>query len=337
MTCPAKMRSGLPMPFCSATLRVAAITSLNGMAEASAPSVRSALRVSASRVSPDWTWTFMIQTQCMGYAKALAAWRAACLRGSMKKKPTAQLGRLVLCPLLLWSAQAALAQPPSLEEARARLDKEAAVWISGLTGQKEKDLKFAPLDARVPVQACTSAWSFDQPFGPGRGLRARCKEPKQQLFLSQSTEPVMPAGLSSPAEAAFRPSAAATKKKVLVAKTNLNAQQPIDPSQLELREEEIHGPASEYFTATEGLEYAQAIRTIKAGEPLRSRDIQPAILVRRGQQVLLAIESVPGLSVRVRLEAQEDGRFGQQIPFRNKESGRLTSGQVTGPGQARGL
>ncbi|NDF04743.1 MAG: hypothetical protein EB068_06520, partial [Betaproteobacteria bacterium] len=91
----------------------------------------------------------------------------------MKKKPTAQLGRLVLCPLLLWSAQAALAQPPSLEEARARLDKEAAVWISGLTGQKEKDLKFAPLDARVPVQACTSAWSFDQPFGPGRGLRAR--------------------------------------------------------------------------------------------------------------------------------------------------------------------
>jgi len=41
--------------------------------------------------------------------------------------------------------------------------------------------------------------------------------------------------------------------------------------------------------------------------------------------------------VRVRLEALQDGRMGEQVKLKNPESGRQVSGVVIGPNQVKGL
>jgi len=72
------------------------------------------------------------------------------------------------------------------------------------------------------------------------------------------------------------------------------------------------------------------VRDLMPGTPLRSQDIRPALLVRRGQMVMLSIGLSGDLQVKARLEALQDGRMGEQIRLKNRESGRQISGVVTG-------
>ncbi len=60
-------------------------------------------------------------------------------------------------------------------------------------------------------------------------------------------------------------------------------------------------------------------------------------LVKRGQIVLTTWTSVPGLVVSARMEALEDGRMGDTVRLRNRESGRVVSAVVDGPNSAQGL
>ena len=124
-------------------------------------------------------------------------------------------------------------------------------------------------------------------------------------------------------------------KRVVVAVANLSANQPVEASLFKVEERPLAGPAHTYFTTTDGLEFAQVVRAIPAGQAIRATDLRPSILVRRGQPVVLALERVPGLIIQITVEALEDGRFGDQIRFKNKESGRIMTGQIVGRGHAR--
>ncbi|MFM8590881.1 MAG: flagella basal body P-ring formation protein FlgA [Limnohabitans sp.] len=44
-----------------------------------------------------------------------------------------------------------------------------------------------------------------------------------------------------------------------------------------------------------------------------------------------------GFMISARLEAMQDGRMGEQIQLRNRESGRIMTGVVKGPNQALGV
>jgi flagella basal body P-ring formation protein FlgA len=83
------------------------------------------------------------------------------------------------------------------------------------------------------------------------------------------------------------------------------------------------------------LEHAELVRDKAAGQVLHEHDIQPALLVRKGQVISVVVETVPGLRISARLEALQDGRHGQTVRLRNVESGRIVSGVVTGPNAAR--
>ncbi|MFM8757087.1 MAG: flagellar basal body P-ring formation chaperone FlgA, partial [Limnohabitans sp.] len=74
----------------------------------------------------------------------------------------------------------------------------------------------------------------------------------------------------------------------------------------------------------------------RPGAPIRSQDVRPALLVRRGQMVLLTVGQ-GGFMISARLEAMQDGRMGEQIQLRNRESGRIMTGVVKGPNQALGV
>ena len=92
-----------------------------------------------------------------------------------------------------------------------------------------------------------------------------------------------------------------------------------------------------YYADLNGLAFGELARNLQAGEPLRQSDVRPAVLVRKGQVVLLTVGTPGGLQVTLRSEAQQDGRLGEAIQLRNPESGRVMSGIVTGKNTARGL
>jgi flagella basal body P-ring formation protein FlgA len=60
-------------------------------------------------------------------------------------------------------------------------------------------------------------------------------------------------------------------------------------------------------------------------------------LVKKGQMVLLSVGQAQGFQISARVEAMQDGRFGEQIKLKNRDSGRELSGRVQGPNQVVGL
>ncbi len=60
-------------------------------------------------------------------------------------------------------------------------------------------------------------------------------------------------------------------------------------------------------------------------------------LVRRGQTVVVTMTPAPGLSIVARLEAMDDGRMGDTIRLKNRESGRVMTAVVNGQNAAQGL
>jgi flagella basal body P-ring formation protein FlgA len=60
------------------------------------------------------------------------------------------------------------------------------------------------------------------------------------------------------------------------------------------------------------------------------------LAVRRGNTVLTVWTPAPGLAVTARLEALDDGRLGETIRLRNRDTGRVLSAQISGPNQAVG-
>jgi len=79
------------------------------------------------------------------------------------------------------------------------------------------------------------------------------------------------------------------------------------------------------------------VRDVRSDAPLRSIDIRPMVLVKRGQMVLISVGQNQGFQISARVEALQDGRFGDQIKLKNKESGRILTGQVRGPNLVDGL
>jgi flagella basal body P-ring formation protein FlgA len=251
------------------------------------------------------------------------------------------LGICLATAVCLASVQAQTATPSGRGQALAPSEPQAALieqarqWLLASAPQQgaAASIAFAPLDARLQIQGCQGPIAFDQPFpSQPSSLRARCLKPDWTVFLQRTDQTAVS---MAKAPAAKTTPTGPPMKRVVVAVANLSANQPVEASLFKVEERPLAGPASTYFTTTDGLEFAQVVRAIPAGQAIRATDLRPSILVRRGQPVVLAVERVPGLSIQITVEALEDGRFGDQIRFKNKESGRITTGQIVGRGHAR--
>jgi len=125
-------------------------------------------------------------------------------------------------------------------------------------------------------------------------------------------------------------------RPVVVATRNLMRGDVIDASMLALQELDRRNVPPDHLVSLAGLEQAEVMGPIRAGEPLRSSQLRPSLMVRKGQQVVLTVAS-GGMEISVRVEALEDARLGDQVKLRNPESGRAIAGVVTGRGSARTL
>ncbi len=128
----------------------------------------------------------------------------------------------------------------------------------------------------------------------------------------------------------------AQARQVVVATGNLVAGQQIKSGMVKLvpLEQDKINRANLFDLA--GVEGFELTRAVMAGEAIRSTDLRPALMIKRGELVIYSIGRPSQFEVSIKLEALQDGRLGEHIRMRNNESGRTLSGVVTGLGTVSG-
>jgi len=125
-------------------------------------------------------------------------------------------------------------------------------------------------------------------------------------------------------------------RPVVVAKRNLMRGETIDGASLEVIEMDRRALPADHLTSIQGLEQGEMTGTVRAGEPLRASMLRPALMVRKGQTVMLTVARA-GIEISIQVEALEDAKLGDQVKLRNPESGKALAGLVIGRGAVRAL
>ena len=81
----------------------------------------------------------------------------------------------------------------------------------------------------------------------------------------------------------------------------------------------------------------ELLRDLPANTPLKSFDLKPMVMIKRGQQVIVSIGEGKGFLISIRAESLQDGQLGDQIRLKNTESGRSISAVVTGVNTAKAM
>ncbi len=208
------------------------------------------------------------------------------------------------------------------------LQQQAKQWASTHPSFQGKQVQVVPVDARIAVQNCQQNLQFEHPFPNQPAVRVRCAQPVWQLFVNlntgQATAPVNRAGVAAP-----------VLHKVLVSKELLKRGTVISPEMFSVAEMPAAGMENQIISDTNLLKNMQLVRDLTPNTPLRSYDVKTAVLVKRGQEVLITAGEGQGFSITMRAEALQDGGLGEQIRLKNVESGRSLFGVITGPNTAK--
>ena len=278
----------------------------------------------------------------------------ALLQGSQSLCPAwASAAALVLIGLMSALPAAAQAQAktattaanvsvawPSAATPELALTKAVTQWLGAQQRIDPASIRLAPLDPRLQIKPCTAGLQLDHPFSSQETVRVRCESPTWQLFVR-----TLPPIGANPLQAAARPATAtaaaedksAALRKVVVASGLLQRGARLSADQVTLMDVPVQGLPPNVLDRVDDVLNAEVLRDIPAGTPLRSHDIRPAMMVKRGQLVMVSAGSERGFRVVARLEALQDGRMGEQIKLKNRESGRQISGVITGMNTADAL
>ncbi len=241
---------------------------------------------------------------------------------------------LVLLVLPVTMALASTARAPD-----EVLMSELRAWVSGQKTATPVG-EALPLDRRVQVPRCEPGWTFDFPFSSAEVVRARCSTAGTQLYVRMRQAPPLP-GSPSPAERAGavrepmpvggqRVEEPSRSRAMLVARTALARGARLSPDLVQLAEPGDGRTTSGFLVDPSAVIDMEVTRDVRPGEALRSSDVRPATLVRRGEVVTLELAPVQGFSIRARVEALHDGRRGETVKLINRESGKTVTGVVVG-------
>lgn len=207
------------------------------------------------------------------------------------------------------------------------LELQARQWAAQYPAYRGKEVHIAPLDPRITVQNCQQMLQFDQPFAGQPSIRVRCMLPSWQLFITLNQGPVVSPGQPG--------SVATATQKVLVAKEILKRGTLLSPAMFTVKEMPPAGMESQLIQDPQLIANMELVRDLLPDTPLRTYDVKNAIMVKRGQDVLVTAGAGQGFLITVKAEALQDGAMGETIRLKNAESGRSLSAEVTGPGTAK--
>ena len=221
--------------------------------------------------------------------------------------------------------------------ARSDLVSEATSWLQDALETDATNFEVIPPDHRVKILSCTEKLLFDFPFNGKETIRAKCPNPTWQFFLRVKTDNPETKNLLSPIRQTKKKKNQDTAiKEVLFARKNLTVGSILRENDTETKKVKKNTLPVDVYTTFEGLENYEVVKTIKAGGIIRSLNLRPARLVKRGTKVQLKILA-QGMLVTATVEALEDGHIGQQIKLLNNASGKTVTGVVTGLNEVSGL
>ncbi len=206
------------------------------------------------------------------------------------------------------------------------LQQQLQPWAASHPAFRGKPIQVLPVDSRITVQHCQQNLQFEHPFPNQPAVRVRCEQPAWQLFVNVNT------GQASINRAS--PSAPVLHK-VLVSKELLKRGTIIHPDMFSEAEMPAAGMENQLIADAKLIQNMQLVRDLTPNTPLRSYDVKTAVLVKRGQEVLVTAGEGQGFFITMRAEALQEGGLGEQIRLKNVESGRSLSGVITGPNAAK--
>lgn len=108
------------------------------------------------------------------------------------------------------------------------------------------------------------------------------------------------------------------------------------PAAQNLREEmrRVPGTSADYVNSPAALLRQHLRRNLGAGSVLLASDLEPDLLVRRGQLVNVLAETA-GMSLRTEAVAMADARAGDRLRLQNRSSLKLFEGRVDSDGTVR--
>ena len=86
-----------------------------------------------------------------------------------------------------------------------------------------------------------------------------------------------------------------------------------------------------YYFSINDVVNMEIKRQLKPGAAITRSNLRPPMLIEKGDSVVLSAK-IGSLKVRTTAIAMSNGRKGQQIRVKNKQSKRIVDARVTGPG-----
>lgn len=224
----------------------------------------------------------------------------------------------VLCCLMACSAGKALGEPflQPVDSIRAAAEQHvrqampptsAAVFVVA-----------DKMDSRLRLPQCGAALEGFLPSGANLGSRAtvgvRCSQGATwTVYVPVNIE---------------------TEVQVLVLRRAVSQNSSIRSQDVDIQRRRVKGLSSKYLTDVSQLRGMRAKRSLPMGSLLAADGLTPAVLVKRGQQVVL-LATVGGIEVRASGIALTDGGAASRVRVQNSSSSKVVEGTVTADSTVR--
>jgi flagella basal body P-ring formation protein FlgA len=220
---------------------------------------------------------------------------------------------------------ALLAATPSLaadnEQIRHAVDRFMATHASKLKARfgahTRIEYSIAALDTRQTFPECAAPLNVESrdqtPLNARLSLQVSCaKTEKWSIYV--------PVDLTI-----YRP--------VVVAVKPLTHGVTVGADDVQLNELNVTQIVGQYLSSLDDAIGKDVKRAIASGSPILEPQLEPPLVVRRGEAVVInATSSI--VAVKVSGIALTDGRLGEQIRIKNLSSTRIVQAKIVGPGQA---
>ncbi len=186
---------------------------------------------------------------------------------------------------------------------------------TNLGDQSEHEILLSSLDPRMQLHDCEKALEISLPNPPVRAGRnsigVRCNSTQGwSLFLSATVK---------------------IFEEVAILNRDIKRGEIIQAAFLNIERKDISQLKTRYIKDINQIISQQASRNLAAGTVLNDRDYTKAILIKRGENVIIQ-STKPFLNIQMQGIALSDGAAGQHISVKNTSSGRTITATVVQPG-----
>lgn len=198
-----------------------------------------------------------------------------------------------------------------------QLEAAAYQWLDQQFSQQpgRYEARLSNLDSRLRLAACASPLVVEtQGNSELRGrvnLKVSCLDKNWFIYLSANIDYYL---------------------SVVVARTDLQRRAQLSAAMLNLTEVDVSRVRGDYFTSLDQVQGATLRNRVRAGDVISSKNLLITDAVNRNEQI--SITATNGtLSVRMRGEALDSGKVGDQVRVKNLQSGRVIRALVVGRGK----